>query len=171
MRFDDGAFDCTVSLLVLNFVPDAARAVDEMKRVTRRGGIVAAAVWDYAEGMDMLRAFWDEAIAPRAGQRLQGPAPHAPFARRGELGALWRARGFRDVVEEPLTIETPFASFDDYWKPFLDKQGSTRTYLATRPGGERAALEVRLRARLLGDGPDRPFALEARASAVRGVVP
>jgi hypothetical protein len=63
MRFDAGTFDRTMSLLVLNFIPDAVKAVDETKRETRRGGIIAAALWDYDEGMEMLRVFWDEAGA------------------------------------------------------------------------------------------------------------
>jgi ubiquinone/menaquinone biosynthesis C-methylase UbiE len=170
MRFETAAFDRTMSLLVLNFIPDAAKAVDEMKRVTRRGGVLAAAVWDYAEGMEMLRAFWDEAIPLNPGADAKDQR-HMAFSHRGELAAMWRERGLRDVVEEPLTIETSFTSFDDYWLPFLEKQGSTGAYLAARPDAERAELERRLRHRLLGGGPDRPFTLHARAWAVRGVVP
>src|SRR4030095_4167645 len=63
LRFPDGTFDRTLSLVVLNFIPDPAKALDEMTRVTRPGGTVAAAVWDYGQGMEMLRVFWDEAIA------------------------------------------------------------------------------------------------------------
>src|SRR4030095_1081022 len=63
LRFADGSFDRTLSLLVLNFIPDSAKALDEMVRVTRPGGTVAGAVWDYGQGMEMLRVFWDEAVA------------------------------------------------------------------------------------------------------------
>ena len=170
IRFDDGAFDRTMSLLVLNFVPDAVKAVDEMKRVTRRGGTIAAAVWDYGEGMEMLRVFWDEAIAlaPASDARDQR---HMPLCRRGELAAMWRARGLQDVVEEALTIQTRFTSFDDYWAPFLDRQGSTGAYVATLSERERGELESRLKRRLLPEGPNRAFVLKARAWAVRGVVP
>ena len=58
LRFADGSFDRTVSLLVLNFIPDPAKALDEMIRVTRPDGTVAAAVWDYGQDMEMLRVFW-----------------------------------------------------------------------------------------------------------------
>lgn len=170
MLFEDAVFDRTVSLLVVNFIPDATRAVDEMKRVTRRGGTIAAAVWDYGEGMEMLRVFWDEAIALQPASDARDER-HMPFCRRGELAALWRERGLQDVVEEGLTIETRFTSFDDYWAPFLEKQGPAGAYVAGLPDGERDALERRLRRRLLGSGPDRPFVLNARAWAVRGVVP
>ena len=170
MDFADGTFDRTLSLLVVNFIPDANRAVDEMKRVTRRGGTVAAAVWDYGEGMEMLRVFWDEAIAmtPASDSRDER---YMPFCRRGELTALWRQHGLLDVVEEGLTIETRFTSFADYWEPFLGRQGPAGAYVAALSERERNQLEERLRKRLLGEGPDRAFVLHARAWAVRGTVP
>ena len=58
---DDGEFDRVVSGLVLNFVPHPIDGLAEMRRVTRTGGTVAGYVWDYAEGMQMIRAFWDAA--------------------------------------------------------------------------------------------------------------
>ena len=170
MRFDDGAFHRTLSLLVVNFIPDPPKAVREMKRVTRRGGTIAAAVWDYGAGMEMLRVFWDAAIALHPADDRKDER-HMPFSRRGELAALWRGQGLRDVVEEPLTIETRFRSFDDYWEPFTQKQGPAGAYVAGLSAADRDALRLGLRRRLLQDGPDRPFALHARAWAVRGVVP
>lgn len=170
LAFEDAGFDRTLSLLVINFIPDAAKAVDEMRRVTRRGGTVAAAVWDYGEGMEMLRVFWDEAIAldPASDGKDER---HMRFCRRGELAALWRAQGLRDVVEEALTIQTRFTTLDDYWAPFLEKQGPAGAYVAGLSAPARDALKERLQRRLLDNGPDRPFVLNARAWAVRGVVP
>jgi SAM-dependent methyltransferase len=170
MTFQSGEFDRTLSLLVVNFIPDAVKAVDEMKRVTRRGGTVAAAVWDYGDGMEMLRVFWDEAIALTPTNDVRDER-HMPFCRRGDLAALWQGRGLQDVVEEGLTIQTRFASFDDYWAPFLAKQGPAGAYVAALSDQEREALEQRLRQRLLGEEPDGTFVLSARAWAVRGVVP
>jgi SAM-dependent methyltransferase len=67
-------FDAAVSGLVLNFVPDPARAVRELARVTRQGGRVAAYVWDYAGGMELMRRFWDAAVAldPAAAELDEG---------------------------------------------------------------------------------------------------
>ncbi len=170
MRFADGSFDRTLSLLVLNFIPDSAKALDEMVRVTRPGGTVAAAVWDYGQGMEMLRVFWGEAVAfnPAADARDER---HMPLSRKGQLGALWREHRLRNVSEEALTIRTHFSSFDDYWIPFLEKQGPAGDYVAALAAGEREQLRQRLHKRLLGDGPDRPIVLDARAWAVRGTVP
>jgi SAM-dependent methyltransferase len=170
LRFPDGSFDRTLSLLVLTFIPDPAKALDEMIRVTRPGGTVAAAVWDYGDGMKMLRVFWDEAIAHNPALDARDER-HMPLCRKGELAALWRDRGLEDVSEDSLTIQTRFASFDDYWSRFLEKQGPAGAYVASLAAGERDQLRLRLRTRLCGEGPDRPILLAARAWAVRGVVP
>jgi SAM-dependent methyltransferase len=170
MRFDNAVFDRTLSLLVVNFIPDVRKAVGEMKRVTKPGGTVAAAVWDYGEGMEMLRAFWDEAVAltPSDGAKDER---HMPLCRRGDLAALWRKQGLQDVVEEGLTIETRFASFDDFWTPFLEKQGPAGAYAASLSDEDREVLRLRLRRRFLGAGADKAIVMHARAWVVRGSVP
>ena len=163
---DTAGVDRTLSMLIFNFVPEPEQAIAEMRRVTRPGGTIAAAVWDYSGGMQMLRAFWDEAVA------LAGPGAQDEgrmrFCRDGELAAFWRAEGLDEVVGERLTIETPFSSFDDYWRPFLEKQGPAGAFVAALSDPDREALRARLRRRLLGDGPDRPFVLTAMAWGARG---
>lgn len=57
-----------------------------MSRVTRSGGIVAAAVWDYGEGMEMLRASWDEAVALDSAIAARDERT-MPLCTRGELAA------------------------------------------------------------------------------------
>ena len=169
MRFDVATFDRTLSLLVVNFIPDSRKALREMKRVTKPSGTIAAAVWDYGEGMEMLRAFWDEAVALTPANAAKDER-HMPLCRRGDLTALWRDEGLQDVVEEALTIETRFASFDDFWAPFLEKQGPAGGYAASLTAEGREALRLRLRRRLLGAGPDKVIVMHARAWAVRGTI-
>jgi SAM-dependent methyltransferase len=162
LDFSDATFDRTLSMLVLNDVPDPADALAEQIRVTRPGGLIAAAIWDYGDGMQMLRVFWDEAAAADpAAEALD--ERHMPLCRHGQLSALWLAHGMLAVGERPLVIEQPFTSFDDYWSPFLGGQGPTGAYVAGLGAGAREALRDRLRRRLLGDGPDGPFTLTARA--------
>jgi SAM-dependent methyltransferase len=170
MRFATASFDRTLSLLVVNFIPDRRRALAEMARVTKPGGTIAAAVWDYGEGMEMLRVFWDEAVALQPSADAKDER-HMPLCRQGDLTALWTAQGLENVVEEGLTIETRFASFDDFWQPFLEKQGPAGAYASSLAPADREALRLRLRRRLLGDDADRPLLLHARAWAVRGTVP
>jgi SAM-dependent methyltransferase len=170
MTFADRRFDRVVSLLVMNFIPDPAKALREMTRVTRPGGTIAAAVWDYGDGMRMLRVFWDEAVAldPSIAKRDER---HMPLCRSGELAALWRAQGLQQVVEQPLSFDMRFPSFDDYWQPFLGGQGPAGAYAARLAEPARAALRDRLRQRLLEGRADGPLVMPARVWAVKGVVP
>ena len=94
-----------------------------------------------------------------------------PLCREGELAAFWREHGLQQVSEQALEVRTRFASFDDYWTPFLEEQGPAGAYVAQLTDTAREALRLRLRTRLLGDGPDRELNLTARAWAVRGIVP
>lgn len=169
MRFAPSTFDGTLSLLVFNFIPDARKALGEMSRVTKPKGTVAAAVWDYGEGMEMLRVFWDEAVALQP-SRAAKDERHMPFCRRGELASVWREQGLENVVEDGLTIETRFVSFDDFWAPFLEQQGPAGAYTASLTASDREALRLRLRRRLLGTGADRGIVMRARAWTVRGTV-
>ena len=167
LSFADDTFDRALSLIAFNFIPDSGRALDEMIRVTKPGGVIAAAVWDYGEGMQMLRVFWDEAVAldPAIGPRDER---HMPLCRSGELAALWSEHGLADVEAAPLVIELPFESFEDYWAPFLAGQGPAGSFVASLPKDHVQALERRLRERLLGADGDGPFTLSARAWAARG---
>jgi SAM-dependent methyltransferase len=171
LTFPSAQFDATTSLLVLNFIPDVDRAMAEIRRVTRPGGSVSAAVWDYGEGMEMLRIFWDAAVAlDPSVDRLD--EKHMTLSHAGKLGELFRKAGLSDVQEEPLEITTRFASFDDYWLPFQEAQGPAGKYVAALSEARRSELRDRLRARLLPRlEPGGGFSLKARAWAVRGTVP
>jgi SAM-dependent methyltransferase len=170
LRFEDGAFDKTVAQLVMNFIPDHAKALHEMLRVTRPGGVVGACVWDYGAGMQMLRFFWDEAVANDPGAAVKDER-NMKLSRRGELGDLWRRAGLLAVEESQLSFEQLFASFDDYWAPFLKGAGPGGEYVQSLGAAQRDLLAARLRARLSKGAFDGSFTLEATANCVRGVVP
>ncbi len=170
LPYPDASFDKCLALLVINFLPNARKAVAEMRRVTRPSGRVAAAVWDYGGGMTMLRAFWDAAVAldPAAEPRHER---HMPYCRRGQLAALWTESGMQEVEETGLPIPMNFASFDDFWASFLGGQGPSGSYVTGLPPDHQRALQERLRKELLAGKPDGPFTLEALAWAVRGTTP
>jgi hypothetical protein len=119
--------------------------------------------------MELLRVFWDAAVALDSAADVKDER-HMPLSRRGELAALWHRQQLGDLVEDELTIETRFDSFDDYWAPFTLKQGPAGAYVARLTTAQCGELRARLRQRLLPDGIERPFALTARAWAVRGIV-
>jgi SAM-dependent methyltransferase len=166
----DNAFDRCLSLLVVNFIPDAMQATAEMSRVTRPGGTVAAAVWDYGEGMEMLSILWDTAVSldPSAQPRHEA---NNPYCRRGELAGLWTESGFQQVEETELTIPLYFSSFDDYWTPFLAGVGPSGDYVAGLSAQRQQELQDHLRRRLSAESGEKPLTLQARAWAVCGRVP
>ncbi|HEV7865622.1 MAG TPA: class I SAM-dependent methyltransferase [Acidimicrobiia bacterium] len=163
-------FDAVVSGLVVNFVPDVARAMAEMIRVAVPGGVVAAYVWDYAGDMQLMRSFWDAAVQldPAAAPLDEGA--RFPLCRPDPLRALFREAGLAGVDVRPVDVPTPFQDFDDYWTPFLGGQGPAPGYAMSLPEERRAALRDRLRS-ALPTGPDGRIDLTARAWAVRGRKP
>ena len=161
----DGAFDATLAQLVVNFLPDPHAGVAEMRRVVRPGGVVVACTWDYGEGMQMLRLFWDAA---------RTLVPHAPdegrtmrFRSSDELEELWRGAGFGDVETGPLIVETTYADFDELWQPMTLGVGPAGSFCASLEPGQREALRDELFVRV--GSPVEPFTLSARAWSVRGV--
>jgi SAM-dependent methyltransferase len=166
--FMAGTFDAVVSGLVLNFVPDPAAAVTEMARVARSGGTVGAYVWDYAGEMELMRRFWDAAVAldPTARELDEGERFGA-ICRPGVLADLFRNAGLRRVEARAVDVPTPFRDFDDFWRPFLGGQGPAPGYAVALPEDRRAALRERIRADL-PIAADGSILLVARAWAVRG---
>lgn len=165
---DSGTFDVAISGLVLNFVAQPERAVAEMTRVTCPGGVVAAYVWDYAGRMQMMRHFWDAAIAldPNASELDQGR--RFPICHPEALSQLFGSAELHDVEVRPIEISTVFRDFDDYWSPFLGGQGPAPSYLVSLSDEHRTALRERIRAGM-PIAQDGSIPLVARAWAVRGV--
>ena len=165
----DESVDVVVSGLVLNFVPDAPAALQEMRRVTTRGGIVAAYVWDYSGGMELMRHFWDAAAALDPGAVALAEQTRFPMCRPEPLEALFGGAGLADVDAQSLDIATPFADFDDYWQPFLGGQGPAPAYAMSLDEERRGRLRERLREQLPVSASGS-IDLTARAWAVRGRV-
>jgi SAM-dependent methyltransferase len=163
-----GAFDVTLSQLVVNFLEDAPAAVLEMSRVTRPGGTVAACVWDYGDEMVLLRAFWDAAREVSPDDAARRDEALMRWCRDGELGDLWEQAGLRHVRMTQLRARARYASFEDLWAPFPAGVGPAGAFTVALGEPQRAALHDAL-ARRLGAG-DRSFELTARAWAVAGVV-
>ena len=168
LSFPDAAFQACVSLLVFNFIPDSRKALRELRRVTKPGGRISAAVWDYGAGMRMLRVFWDAAASldPKA-EKLD--ERRMPLCRAGELAQLWKQGGLENVHEAPLDFTMRFDSFSDYWDPFLLGQGPAGAYARSLDAGGSRALRTELKRRLQIKLERQPFTLPARAWAVSGV--
>jgi SAM-dependent methyltransferase len=168
LPFRDAAFDHALSQLVVNFMTDPPTGVREMQRVTRPGGTVAAAVWDYAGEMTLLRRFWDAAVAldPSAADRDEGRC--MPFCTAEELGGLWSAAGLAEVRVSPVVVAAGYDDFEDLWQPLELGVAPSGAYVTSLPAERRTALKAELRRRLGVDA--EPFRLPARAWVATGRV-
>ncbi len=161
-------FDATVSGLTLNLIPDYRRALAEMIRVTRSGGIVAVYVWDFANGMQLLRFLWDAATELDAAARTLDQGNLYPICRPDPLRELFIGAGLSAVETQALEIPMVFRDFDDYWRPLAAGLGYAPGYVASLPPAQRQHLRERLRT-MLPTRDDGSIPLTARAWAVLGV--
>ena len=167
LPFGDESFDVVLSQLVVNFLDDPEQGVAEMVRVARRDGEVAAAVWDYAGEMTLLRAFWDAAIVvdpERASALDEGRVMR--FCQPPELVELWRGAGLGDVETAALDAHADYDDFNSLWDPFTTGVAPSGAYASSLDAGTQGALRDEFHARL--GAPAGPFALTARAWFVRG---
>ena len=168
LPFEDNSFDRAFSMLVLQFIPDAARAVAEMRRVVRPGGTVTAAVWDDYSGLPHIRFIWE--IAAVLDPTVVRPF-FRPLSKPDEMSTLWRELGFLDVEQTSLLIRMEFSCFDDYWLPFTRGEGPPGQFVAGLSDAARSTLTEHLRRAYLANLPDGPRSFACVAWACRGTVP
>ena len=137
-------FDAVMSQLVVNFMQDAEAGIDAMRAAAHDRALVTSCVWDYADGMTMLRAYCTPA----------------------ELRALWETCGLEDAETSAIEVQATYADFEDLWAPFPTGLGPSGAYCASLDAGAREALHDGF-FRRLGD-PSGAFTLRARAWLVRG---
>lgn len=165
--FEHDVVDHALAQLVLHFVSDPTRAATEMARVVRPGGTVAACVWDFADGMEMLRAFWDAALSIDAA--APDEARTLRFGRPGEIAELFASVGLDDVVESMLGVASTYTSFDELWNGFLGGVGPAGAYCVSLSDADRERLRAVLFVRC--GSPDGPLTLHALARCAVARVP
>ena len=168
-RLDEG-FDVCASALVLNFLPDAVDALGALAARARRRGTIAAYVWDYDKGMQLMRVFWDAAVALDPAAQALDEGVRFPLCQPDPLRQSFENAGLHDVDVTSIDVPTVFRTFNDYWQPFLGGQGPAPSYVAGLPAERREQLRSAIEERLTSDEAGR-IALTARAWAIRGVVP
>lgn len=167
LPLETGSVDVVVAGLVLNFVPDVAKALGEMRRVAVPAGTVATYVWDYAGRMDLIRRFFDAAIALDPGAATHDEGVRFPICSPGGLRDAFETAGMTGVDVHALDITTRFRDFDDYWAPFLTGVGAAPAYVVSLGPDVQDALRTRLE-ETLPIAADGSIELIARAWAVRG---
>lgn len=164
--FPNESFDAVVSGLVLNFVGDQRAALAEMARVATSGATIAAYVWDYRDGMQFMKYFW-QAAADLDGAADADETARFPICNPDALLELFTTSGLVETTVRAIDIPTRFVNFDDYWHPFLAGTGVAPRYVATLDESSILKLRERLRRTLRTDA-DGAIPLTARAWAVRG---
>jgi SAM-dependent methyltransferase len=162
LPFPDGEFDAALGQLVVHFMAEPVAGLREMGRVTRGEGVVAACVWDHAEGgQGPLSVFWEaagEIDAEREDESMLAGA------RAGHLTELFEAAGLRNVEESHLTVSVEHPTFEDWWEPFTLGVGPSGVYADGLNPERQDALRERCRAKL----PPAPFVATVRAWSARG---
>ena len=165
--FADACVDVAMAQLVLHFVSDPLAAAGEMRRVVRPAGTVAACVWDFAKEMEMLRLFWDSALA--VDPNAPDEARTLRFGGPGEITELLTEAGLVDVVETTLTVSSTYEVFNELWDGFLGGIGPAGAFCLSLSEASRAAVRSEMFRRL--GSPSGSFALTAVARSAQGRVP
>lgn len=172
LPFPAQSFDAALSLLVLHFVPDAAKALAEMVRVTRPAGTIAAAVWDIRGGMPNMRMAWDTIVGmDQSSARLRDEAYSRPMTRPNEMREAWLNAGLTEVEQTSLTIRMEYGAFDDFWAPIDAGEGPLGKFVAAIEPVRRARVQEAVRSAYEAGQPDGPRSFASVAWACRGRTP
>ena len=170
LSYPNDSFDRAMDLLVVGFLPDPAKAAREKRRVTKSGGVVATATWDLSSANELNGCLWTAAMAI-------DPTVKRPAARLGSynsadsLSDLLKSSGITDIDVTGLTMHCQFGSFDKLWERYLSGEGPSGAFVVGLSEDRREALKQRLRRDVLHGEADGPFSLQAKAWAVKGIVP
>lgn len=170
LAYPDASFDRCLSLLIVNHIADTPRALKEMRRVTKPGGVVATAMWDGTGGNEFNDRMWNVAVTVDA-KITPASKRSGTYSSPAAMTSLWQDSGLSDIAVTCLVMGCEYASFADYWQRFLEGQGPAGAYVTALPEDRRENLRQKLYTDIIGGRPDGPFSLQAKAWAVRGVVP
>jgi ubiquinone/menaquinone biosynthesis C-methylase UbiE len=159
----DGPYDAVVAGLALNFIPERVEALRRMREI---GSTVAVYVWDYADGMQLMRYFFDAVAEVRPQDREHDEGIRFSFCTPEGLEEMFIGAGFTTVGTRDIVVPTEFTSFDDYWQPFLGGQGVAPAYLRSLPEADQEVLREAVRSRLPIEA-DGSIRLTARAWAAK----
>ena len=161
LPYPDGAFDAALAQLVVHFMTEPVAGLREMARVTRRGGVVAASVWDHAGQRGPLWDFWTAArtIDPDVDDESE-----LAGTREGQLAELFADAGLHEIESTALTVELTHPTFEEWWEPFEHGVGPAGAFVARLEPAQRATLREECRDRL----SNGPIVVSGVAWATRG---
>ena len=167
LPFANREFDVAAMALVISFVPDASKAVAEMKRVVKQQGTVAAYMWDSLGGGYVQ---WPLVAALGAMGVDVPPAAGAKNSRIEEMRGLLERAGLDQVATRTIEIEVSYPNFEEYWSAQTGFANPIVQAIRKMSEPDVAALQANLREHLPAASTGR-IAYPARANAVKGRVP
>jgi SAM-dependent methyltransferase len=165
LPFEAGRFDAATMALVICFVPEPAKGVAEMARVTRPGGTVAACAWDIPGGGRVFEPLFQEMRA--MGREPPGP-PNGWASGMEALRRLWTDTGLVEIDTLKIPVSQTFPSFEAFWASTPIGTGLSPA-AAALPLQEIADLKARVAARMGADAAGR-VTCQGWANAVKGKV-
>jgi ubiquinone/menaquinone biosynthesis C-methylase UbiE len=137
MPFPDGSFDRAFCLQGLQYFPDAGAALAEIRRLLRKGGGFAAAVWTSLEDckgqLALARALERRGIDTSSIHKAYS------FGNPARVGKLFSDAGFSNVETSTGTMSARFPSARGFVDAFGSGSISSRTALSKVPDADRAA--------------------------------
>lgn len=172
LPYSSASFDACVSTLAIDVIPDVDLVASEMRRVTRPGGVVACATFDFWGGNSVLDLVLDTGAVLDEGIRtLRAQIKARPIVWANGQADLWRKVGLVAVVEIPIVLSFDYAGFEDYWSSFSTGPTRIAQRLAALPSDLRNEIGQHVRAGYLVGLPDGPRSFAVVVRAVRGTVP
>jgi SAM-dependent methyltransferase len=165
LPFESARFDAATMALVIFFVPDPAKGVAELARVTRPGGRVGAYAWDIPGG----GLVFEPVFAEMRARGLNPPGPPQGWASGIEaMRRLWTDTGLVEIDTLKIPVSRTFPDFEAYWASTPIGTGLSPA-AATMPAEAIAELKRRVAARMGTDSAGR-VTCQGWANAVKGRV-
>jgi ubiquinone/menaquinone biosynthesis C-methylase UbiE len=164
LPLQDGTFDIVASALVINFIPDRRRAISEMSRVTRPGGLVGGYIWDFEAELSPSGPF---RLALRDLVRDVPPLPGTEDSALAQLRSLFEHAGFVEIATTSFDVTVEFPDFDAFWTAQTPSYAPTTRIIDAMDERRRRQLRQAVRARVQ-PGENGLIRYSARANAVRG---
>ena len=167
LPFDAGGFDVVAAALALNFIPDRAKALAEMRRVARPGALIAACVWNFEADLSPSGPL-------RRALRVAGvevpPVPGTPSSGLRALRTLFADAGLEGIVSRVIDVAMPFPDFEAFWHAQALSYGPLAKTIDALPEESLERVREAMRSDLLPRG-DGTFECRARAHAILARVP
>jgi ubiquinone/menaquinone biosynthesis C-methylase UbiE len=146
MNLADDTVDGVICRFAYMLMADPAAALLETRRVLRRGGRLAFAVWTTPENNP-----WATVPAMILIQQGHMPAPEPAepgifaLAEPRRIRELVTGAGFGDPELEEVSLDFPYRDFDDYWDFLVRLAGALAQVINPLPDDERAATRAAMR--------------------------